>query len=117
MEKLFVVSKDQTALNMGSGSLNVLATPSAVAMAENTCMEESAHFLKDGETTVGTFIEFSHIKPSLVGASIRVVVEIKEQSAKKMTFEFEMFDEDKKIGYGKHSRAIVNINSFLSHIR
>ncbi|MEG0254356.1 thioesterase family protein [Vagococcus sp.] len=117
MTKFFDVMTDNTAQEMGSGTLEVLATPSAIAMAENTCMEACYDFLKDGETTVGTFIEFHHIKASLVGSKIKVVSEIKEQDGKKIAFQFEMFDGDKKIGYGNHNRAVVNVASFLSHIK
>ena len=38
LTKTFTVESHQTALSVGSGTLEVLATPSAIAMAENTCM-------------------------------------------------------------------------------
>ncbi|MDT2829661.1 thioesterase family protein [Vagococcus carniphilus] len=115
-QKGFVVSENETAKVMGSGTLDVLATPSAIAMAENTCMDQSKDLVSEGETTVGTHIDFKHIKASLVGANIKVSSEIKEQKGKRIIFSFEMFEGEKKIGYGEHERAIVNVSSFLSHI-
>ncbi len=112
----YIVLKKDTALNMGSGTLDVLATPSAIAMAENNCMKSCQYLVTSEETTVGIGIDFKHIKPSLVGAVITVSSKIKEHDNKKITFIFEMFDGKKKIAYGEHQRVIVNTSSFLSHI-
>lgn len=117
LRKEFIVTDNQTALNMGSGTLEVLATPSAIAMAENTCVTLCSSPLSETQTTVGTFIEFKHIKASLVGAEIMVIANIEESTEKKICFSFEMFDKDCLIGKGKHERVIVTTSSFLSHIK
>lgn len=117
LKKEFIVTDNHTAVNIGSGTLEVLATPSAIAMAENTCMTLCSSFLSETQTTVGIFIDFKHIKASLVGAEIRVIAKMEEKSEKKIIFSFEMFDKDYLIGKGKHDRVIVTTSSFLSHIK
>ncbi|MGX7023895.1 thioesterase family protein [Vagococcus hydrophili] len=117
LEKEYTVTSNQTALNMGSGTLEVLATPSGLAMAENTCMLLSDSLTTDEETTVGTEINFKHIKASKVDAVIKVVAEIMKHEGKKVSFTFEMFDNDVLVGKGNHTRYIVNTSEFLSHIK
>ena len=116
LTKSFVVTENQSAKEMGSGSLLVLATPSAIAMAENTCMLLSADLINEEETTVGTAIDFKHLKASLIGATINVEATLEEQKGKKINFTFNMYDGEKLIGKGTHTRYIVEVESFLSHI-
>ena len=62
----FTVGPDDTALAVGSGSLEVLGTPRLLAWLEAaTC---AALELADGETSVGTRVELEHQAPSPVGA-------------------------------------------------
>ena len=68
----FVVEETQTAHALGSGELEVLATPALAAMIENTCMKSVEQELSDGETTVGTLLNLSHRRPSKVGQEITV---------------------------------------------
>ena len=61
ISKTFVVGKQDTAAVMGSGLLDVLATPTMVAWMENTSILLTEEYLKEGDTTVGicinTFLE------------------------------------------------------------
>ena len=59
-----------TADYIGSGDMAVLATPAMVALMENAAMMAVAPHLAEGETTVGSMISTSHLKPSKVGAII-----------------------------------------------
>ena len=57
------VSAANTALTMGSGDMEVFATPAMVALMENAAMKAVAPHLPEGSTTVGAMMETSHIKP------------------------------------------------------
>ncbi|MCM2137684.1 thioesterase family protein [Vagococcus fluvialis] len=114
--KHYHVTEEQSAKAVGSGSLLVLATPSAIAMVENTCMLISEELTKESETSVGTAINFNHLKASLIGAEIKVVAQLVEEKGRKLEFTFEVFDQDKLIANGSHTRFIVEIEKFLSHI-
>ena len=52
-----VVSKENVAATMGSGDLNVFATPAMVALMENAAMNAVAGGLPEGSTTVGSHDE------------------------------------------------------------
>ena len=70
ISKTFVVGKQDTAAVMGSGLLDVLATPTMVAWMENTSILLTEEYLKEGDTTVGICINTSHEKASAVGEKI-----------------------------------------------
>ena len=114
--KEFVVEQTQSAKAMGSGTLDVLATPSAVAMAENTCMQMCDTLISEEETTVGTQIDFNHLKASSIGAKILVTAELSHQEDRKIEFNFSLYDKENLVAEGKHTRFIVNKKKFMSHI-
>lgn len=111
--KKFKISIDQTAENMGSGDLEVLATPAVIAMVENTAKEYLYKKLAAEETSVGSFIEVKHLKPSLVGAEIIVDVSVKSTEQAKINFSFDVFDNKQLVATGNHQRVVVLTNQFL----
>ncbi|MFD2387804.1 thioesterase family protein [Enterococcus rivorum] len=105
--KTFIVRDCDTAKIMGSGDLEVLATPAMVAMIENTAKEAISSDLTEKESSVGSFIETKHLKPSKVGAEITVQVIIDSREEKKVNFSFEVFDGNDLIGNGNHQRVVI----------
>ena len=116
LTKTFIVTENQSARAMGSGALEVLATPSGIAMAENTCMLLCEKLIEQGETTVGTFIEFNHLKASAIHSEIEVQGKLTKQDGRKLEFTFELYEKGKLIAKGIHTRVIVQIEKFMSHI-
>ena len=72
-----VVSKENVAATMGSGDLNVFATPAMVALMENAAMSAVADELPEGSTTVGAMMNTTHIKPSAVGDTVSATAVLK----------------------------------------
>ena len=68
-----IVSDADTAQTLGSGDMPVFATPALVALMENAAMKAVAPHLPEGSTTVGGFIETSHLAPSPVGAGLMMI--------------------------------------------
>lgn len=111
------VKKQNTALEMKSGDLEVLATPALVALMENAAMMAVASCLSEGETTVGGMINTTHIKPSAIGEEVKATAVLMEVEGKKLTFTLEATDsKDDVIGKGTHIRFIVNRERFLSKL-
>lgn len=94
----------------------VLATPAMVALMENAAMMAVALHLDEGDTTVGSMISTTHLKPSKVGHSISAVAELTEVEGRKLTFKITAYDADVVIGEGDHVRYIVNREKFLSKL-
>lgn len=110
------VTEGNTADYIGSGDMAVLATPAMVALMENAAMLAVALKLDDGETTVGSMISTSHLKPSKIGATILANAELTEVDGRKLTFKISAYDGDTLIGEGEHVRYIVNREKFLSKL-
>ncbi|MDE6379900.1 MAG: dihydrolipoamide acyltransferase, partial [Muribaculaceae bacterium] len=66
----FIVVQHLTAKAIGSGDLPVLATPAMIALMENAAMLAVAPHLADTDTTVGGFMECSHLKPTAMGDEV-----------------------------------------------
>ena len=102
------VTENNTAATLGSGDMNVFATPALVA-----CV---APHLPEGSTTVGSLIHTSHLKPSALGASVEATAELTEVDGRKLTFRVSAHEGDKLIGEGTHVRFIVDRERFLAKL-
>ncbi|WP_448904708.1 thioesterase family protein [Gemella sp.] len=116
--KTYLVKENNTAKNMGSGDLDVLATPSLVAFMENAAKEYLNTFLPEELGSVGSNININHIAPTLVGKEIKVQGKITEIIKEKIIiFSLEAYEQDKKIGDATHTRVIINNEKFLSKLK
>ena len=68
-----VVSKENVAATMGSGDLNVFATPAMVALMENAAMSAVADELPEGSTTVGAMMTLLISSPRLWETRFRLL--------------------------------------------
>ena len=108
-----IVATDNTALAMGSGTLEVFATPAMCALMEGCCAESIEPYLEEGQTSVGTALDIKHLSASPVGIKVWAASEVTDVDRKAVTFSVEAFDETGKIGEGTHSRFIVEADRFL----
>ncbi len=114
----YLVQENNTAKNMGSGDLDVLATPSLVAFMENAAKNYLNIFLTDELGSVGSNININHLAPTLIGKEITVQGKITEIIKEKIIiFSLEAYVEDKKIGDAIHTRVIINNEKFLSKLK
>ena len=110
------VENSNTALALGSGDMEVFATPAMVALMENAAMNAVAAHLEAGQTTVGSQITTTHIKPSALGATITATATLTAVEGRKLTFAVEAHDGETLIGSGTHVRYIVDRERFLSKL-
>lgn len=115
-ESTVVVSPSNTAATLGSGDMDVFATPAMVALMENAAMLAVAAHLPEGSATVGTQMNTSHIKASPLGATITASAELTEVEGRKLTFAVKAWDEKGAIGEGVHTRFVVDRERFLSKL-
>lgn len=107
------VEREDTAYEVGSGSLLVYATPCMVALMEGAACEAIADALPEDTTSVGISLDISHLAATPVGLTVHATAEVTEVDGKIITYRVEAFDETGKIGEGTHKRAIVSIQRFL----
>ena len=108
-----LVEREDTAKEVGSGSLLVYATPCMVALMEGAACEAIEGALSDTQTTVGTELNIRHLSATPVGLEVRAEAEVTAVDGKVITFEIHAFDEAGEIGSGTHKRVIVNTQKFL----
>lgn len=112
-----IVSRDNTALKIGSGDMEVFATPAMVALMENAAMQAVSPFLPEGSSTVGSQIDISHTKPSGIGDKISATAILMSIDNRKLTFSVQAKDGKDTIGQGTHIRFIVDKAKFLSKLK
>lgn len=109
----FVVRADMSAKSVGSGDLEVLATPILIAKLENVAMRAVADLLPEGSTTVGGYVELSHLKPTPIGAEVIVEARLEKVSGRKLHFKLTATEGGTAIGDGTHIRFIVDRLKFI----
>ena len=113
-EQSVAVTSENTAKTMGSGTLDVFATPALVALAEKTCWMSVAAALDEGCGTVGTELRVKHLAATPLGMTVTAKTELTAVEGRKLTFKVEAFDEAGKIGEGEHERFIIQNEKFLA---
>ncbi len=112
-----IVVQHLTAKAIGSGDLPVLATPAMIALMENASMLAVAPHLDETHTTVGGFMECSHLAPTGMGDQVEAEATLVKIEGKSLHFDIKAMAGDKKIGEGHHIRYIVDRERFLSKLQ
>jgi predicted thioesterase len=97
---------------MGSGELEVYATPAMVALMEKAAWTSVAPHLDEGQGTVGVSMNIKHLSATPLGMTVTAKSTLTAIDRRKLTFTVEAFDESGKIGEGTHERFIVDNRSF-----
>lgn len=110
------VTAGNTAAAMGSGDLQVFATPAMVALMEHAAMTAVAAELPEGATTVGAEMNVTHIKPSGLGTEITATAVLTAVEGRKLTFNVGARDAEGMIGEGVHVRYVVDRERFMAKL-
>ncbi len=115
-QKMIVLEKD-TALNLGSGGLQVFGTPALIAFMENTALQVIQKELPKGSETVGMEINTKHLKASPIGAEITCTATITNVDGRKISYEITACDaKGDTIGTASHDRFIVDAERFMNKL-
>ena len=115
-EAFTLVEREDTAREVGSGSLLVYATPCMVALMEGAACEAIEEAMDDSRTTVGVELNLQHLSATPVGLEVRAEAEVTAVEGKIITFEIHAFDEAGEIGKCIHKRTVVNTQKFLEKV-
>lgn len=106
------VDETMLAVSVGSGDLEVLATPALIALMENAAATLAKKGLEEGFTTVGAKIDIAHTSPTPLGAEIEVTAELKNSDGRVFGFDVKACDKKGLIAGGSHTRVCVNADKF-----
>ncbi len=112
-EAMTLVEREDTAKEVGSGSLLVYATPCMVALMEGAACEAIEEALGEDKTSVGVELNISHLSATPVGLEVRAEAEVTAVGGNTITFAVAAYDEAGKIGEGTHKRVVVSTQKFL----
>ena len=108
------VSVAELAANVGSGSLDVFATPAMIMLMEKAACNCLAGYLENDETTVGTALNVQHISATPLGMTVSAEALLTEINGREFTFTVTACDEAGKIGEGVHKRFLVYGEKFMA---
>jgi predicted thioesterase len=107
------VTVADTALAMGSGSVEVLATPRIVALLEQaTCAALVGH-LAEGCTTVGMRVQVDHLQPTPVGGVVEAEALLEKIEGRRLTFMVSASDTKGVVAAGRVTRVLVEVDRFM----
>jgi fluoroacetyl-CoA thioesterase len=116
-EAVMQVETGNTAMEVGSGSVPVFATPMLVALMENAAINAIRDDLPPGQTTVGIKIDVAHTAATPIGMTVNARAELTVVDGRRLIFTVTARDESGEVGHGSHERFMVDEEKFLAKIR
>lgn len=116
-ESLLNVTSQQSAITMGSGSLNVLATPALIAQMEAAAVSAIEPYLPDGMASVGIEVCVKHLAATPLGERVVAMAEITRIDGKRIILEVRAWDERELIGEGSHIRYLIYHDEMLKRLK
>lgn len=111
-----VVGTGDTAVALGSGDLEVLATPRVVLLAEQACIDAVRDAFAPDTTTVGHRIECNHVAPVPVGATVRADAVLAGVDGRRLIFRVTVSDDRGLVAAGRITRVVVERTRFLEKL-
>jgi len=110
------VTCELTALHVGSGDLQVYATPAMAALVEQTCTSMVMPLLPNGQTSVGTELHIRHLAPTPMGGMVRIRAEVVAAQNNLITFNAQIWDEVELVGEVDHQRVVIEVARFMRRV-
>jgi predicted thioesterase len=118
------VAEEHTAQHLGSGAVQVLATPHMVLLVERAAVAAVDHLLPPGYRTVGAHLDVRHLAPTPIGFEVRAMAQLAAVQGRRLTFRVQIhegpFDQPDAagnlVGDGTHQRAIINLQQFADRV-
>ena len=111
------VTAEMSAARVGSGLVDVFATPMLVALVEQTCYESVLPHLDEGQGTVGTLVNVSHVSATPIGKRVWCESELVEVDRRRLVFSVKAYDDAGLIGEGTHERFVIDTAKFMDKLK
>ena len=115
-ERQTTVTTDVMARHLGSGGIDVYATPSMIALMEGAAVAAIDHLLPNGQASVGISLEVKHLAATPLGQKIRAEAKVTGVDGRKVEFMVKAWDEHELIGEGTHTRFVIDIERFQRNL-
>ncbi|MGH9017348.1 MAG: thioesterase family protein [Acidimicrobiales bacterium] len=111
------VTAQDTAVSLGSGEVEVLATPRLISLCEQASVRAVAGALGPGETSVGVRVQFDHLAPISIGTEVTAEAVLEKVEGRRLAFTVTASDAAGLVGAGRVSRVVVEMKKFLAKAR
>ena len=111
-----VVEQEHTATHLGSGSVDVLATPEMILWMEEAAVLATNAALGPGQATVGTLVNVRHLAATPVGMTVRVRAELITVEGRRLVFRVQAEDDREMVGEGDHERFVIDLARFQARL-
>lgn len=110
------VTDDDTALEVGSGDVPVLATPTVVLLCERATVAALEGNYDPGTTSVGHRVQLDHLAPTPVGGIVTSEAVLEAIEGRRLTFRVSVNDGHGLVAAGRITRVVVERDRFLSRL-
>ena len=111
------VAHEHTAPFVGSGRIEVLATPVMINLFEAAALAAVEHLLPAGHQSLGIHLDVRHFAATPIGMRVRATAELVAVEGRTLTFRVEARDDKEPIGDGSHQRVVVNVARFDARVQ
>lgn len=94
----------------------VFATAAMAGLVESTCVDGLSPYLLEGEYTVGTLIDLSHVAATPIGMTVTAEARLLAVVGRKLRFVVTCRDGYEIVGKGCHERTLIHAASFLQKV-
>jgi fluoroacetyl-CoA thioesterase len=112
-----VVGPGDTAVALGSGDVDVLATPRLISLCEEATLRAVEDALDPGWTSVGVRVQFDHLAPVKVGGRVTAEAMLEKVEGRRLVFTVTATDAAGLVGAGRVTRVVVDVDGFLAKAR
>src|ERR1700722_18871965 len=112
-----VVAHEHTAPFVGSGRIEVLATPVMINLFEAAALAAVEHLLPAGHQSLGIHLDVSHTAATPVGLRVTATAEVVRVEGRTITFNVAARDDFEQIGGGTHQRVVVSVERFDERVQ
>ena len=102
-----------TAESVGSGDVEVLATPMVAALMERAAVKLIGDALPPSLTTVGSTFRLDHLAPTTVGAMVTATASLVSVDGRQLHFSCTVTDSGGDVARGTHERVVVDRDRFM----
>lgn len=108
-----VPGPESTAAQIGNTGVVVVSSPYLVGMLEEASHRAVRDLYENGEATVGTRIDVSHVAPAFPGQEIVAQAYLDAVDGRRLRFAVRALQGGREVMHGTHERVVVQLDRFL----
>jgi len=112
-----IIVDDARTISFMGDEGRVYATPELVRDIENTCRDLLLEHIDEGQDSVGTRIDVSHMAATPFGMWVDITVTVKSANGRAVTLEIEAHDPLEQVCRGEHNRFIVDVARTIERLQ